>query len=96
MTTKLNPVAIAVSDLGRRSACITFATTLPIFGRHALVESDGGQILGAYESKMGEHGLPLVFLDPKDIVADRIRSSGSVGSASRSSAGNDLNSRIML
>jgi hypothetical protein len=60
------------------------------------LKATGEQILGAYESKMGEHGLPLVFLDPKDIVADRIRSSGSVGSASRSSAGNDLNSRIML
>ena len=42
MTTELNHVAIAVPDLARRAACTTFATTLPIFRRRALVESDGG------------------------------------------------------
>jgi hypothetical protein len=42
MPTKLKRVAIAVPDLARRAVCTTFATTLPIFGRHALVESDEG------------------------------------------------------
>jgi len=42
MTTELNHVAIAVPDLARRAACTTFATTLPIFRRRALVEGDGG------------------------------------------------------
>jgi hypothetical protein len=34
------------------------------------LKATGVRILGDYESEIGEHGLPVVFLDPKDFVSD--------------------------